>query len=153
MGSSITETLEAYEKRWRAIDIQAWRAAPGFKELCTFCGVAFLSTPFFLITFLFVPVLGQILVGLSLLLSITYFRLRRSWKITAAWSMGAIMSAILIALTAQPLRYSLDFVLFVLLALGIPYCLAYCAFIGVRIWGLQNPGAPTSAAAHDGHSS
>lgn len=101
-----------------------------------FLGLTF--TPFLIMTFLFIPVLGQLLVGAGVLSTFYYFRLRRAWPPFLAWSLGVLVALTLTALAGQFLRGRLDLSLFVFLALGIPAAIAYLLIVGSLIWRFFN---------------
>lgn len=95
-------------------------------------------SPFLAMTFMFIPVLGQLLVGTGLIVTLYYFRLRRSWMLFLSWSLGALIAFGLTILAAHTLRGRLDVALFFLLALGLPLSICYLVVAGAMIWRFVN---------------
>jgi len=89
-------------------------------------------------TFLFVPVLGQILAALISLLVLYYLWLRRSFKLTFAVGGGAALALLLLLIVTRLIPNHLDVVLFILMGTGIPVCIFLLIGVGFLIWRATN---------------
>jgi hypothetical protein len=98
---------------------------------------ACLFTPFFFVTFFVLPMMGQIIVGLALLITAVYFYYRRSILSLISGLTGCGAFALLTFNTIQAIKYHLEVPLFIFLVLGVPITAGYCIFVASRIWILR----------------
>ena len=106
------------------------------REIGLTLGVSLAVTPFFLTTFFVLPMIGQVVVGCSLGMSLLYLWVRRSILVALATIIGSGSFAIFTYLTIQGLKDRLDVALFIFLVLGVPVASFFCMFMGMRIWAL-----------------
>ncbi|MBX7137373.1 MAG: hypothetical protein K1X83_05265 [Oligoflexia bacterium] len=93
-----------------------------------------ISTPFLIMTAIFIPVLGQLLALLCSIATIYFLRARRSWLVALAIVGGAAAFALILWGGMPVIRPRVDLFLFVLMVLGIPYCLFFSAVMGAAAY-------------------
>ncbi len=115
--------------------------APSISELVATLGVTIFMAPFVVVTFLVIPMMGQITVGFSALITVLYLFYRRSLLVCLAAIGGSVVFWSAIFLTIQAIKNQIGVPLFILTALGIPVCILYSMLIGARIWAIRGGAA------------
>jgi len=133
------QNLKDLEQELRRKIIDENHVPPKAKELRQMFLLSFVSAPFLAMTFMFVPVLGQLLTTLGLITTAFYLKLRRSAKLLLCWILGNVMFFSLLSILMPLIRKRLDVPLFTVLVLGIPYCALYLLIIAYQTWKVANP--------------
>jgi hypothetical protein len=110
---------------------------PSLGELALTAVVTFIMAPFGFVTFMVIPVMGQVTVGFALLLTCIYLFYRRSVAAAAVAIGCSVIFWAVLFLTIQAIKNNLEVVLFFFTATGIPVSAMYCMFIGTRIWSIR----------------
>jgi hypothetical protein len=110
---------------------------PSLREISLTALITVVMAPFGFVTFMVIPVMGQVTVGFALLLTVLYLFYRRSFLVA-----GVALGCLVVFWTAlfmsiQGIKNNLEVVLFFLTATGIPVSAIYCMFIGSRIWSIR----------------
>ena len=129
-------TLAEFE-RYHAARRHRTPPVASFRECVATFLIAGFFTPFFFVTFFVLPMMGQITVGVALLITGIYFFYRRSILAFLAGMAGCSGFAILTFSTIQAIKYHLEVPLFIFLVLGIPITAGYCIFVASRVWILR----------------
>ncbi len=103
--------------------------------------VAFIVTPFFVTSFLFIPFLGQVLPLLALALSLLYFHARRSWKLTLCSTLGCGISFAALSIASQAFLTSAPLGAYVLMGLSVAVSISYIIGISGALWRFYERGA------------
>jgi hypothetical protein len=111
--------------------------APSIFELFATLGITIFMAPFVVVTFLVIPMMGQITVGFSVFVTLLYLFYRRSLLVCLAAFGGSVVFWSAIFLTIQTIKNQIGVPLFILTALGIPVCILYSMLIGARIWVIR----------------
>lgn len=111
--------------------------APSLTELVLTLGVTIFMAPFVVVTFLVIPMMGQITVGFSVLVTALYLFYRRSVLVWVMAVGGSVIFWSALFLSIQGIKNQLAVPLFILTALGIPVCVIYSMLIGARIWAIR----------------
>jgi hypothetical protein len=93
--------------------------------------------PFSFVTFMVIPMMGQVTVGLSFLLTVWYLVSRKSLLAFLTVLGGSILFGMVLFATIQVIKNNLEVPLFFFTATGIPVSAMYCIFIGTRIWTIR----------------
>jgi hypothetical protein len=113
------------------------QTVPELRELAITFALTLFMAPFSFVTFMVIPVMGQITVGLSVLLTVLYLFSRRSWLVALTAVSGTVLFWGLLFVTIQSIKNNLEVPLFFFTATGIPVSAMYCMFIGTRIWTVR----------------
>lgn len=100
--------------------------------------ITFLVTPFMIAKFIFVPVFGQLVTALNLLLLILYFRERRNIKVTLSVIGSAILSFIALALLGGNFAPYLNLFIGTLMTLSIAVSLLVTFLLSYQVVSLRN---------------
>jgi hypothetical protein len=131
-------TLSEYEAYHRA-RIPRISSSISLKEAISAAVITLAILPFWFMMFFNLPVIGQITVGFSLIMTTWFFIVRRSYALFGVVFASALLAAIILANSIQAIKYNIDLPMFLLMALGIPVSAIYCLFIGSRIWAAVHP--------------
>lgn len=126
-------TLAEFERYHAHRRMRPQPVASARECLGTFVTACFF-TPFFFVTFFVLPMMGQIIVGLALIITAIYFYYRRSILALASGFTGFCTFALATFSTIQAIKYHLEVPLFIFLVLGVPITAVYCIFVMSRIW-------------------
>lgn len=110
------------------------------KEVVVTALIPVVVVPFMYVVFFCIPMIGVVTVGFSLFVTTLYLFFRRSIIILGAALLSSGILAGLFFTFIQSLKYRMDVTLFVLIALGIPVCLMYTTFVGMKIWEIRGGG-------------
>ena len=124
-------------EKFHAARLAPVQTTPGLRELVITFALTLFMAPFSFVTFMVIPVMGQITVGLSVLLTILYIVSRRSWLVAVTAVSGTALFWALMFITIQSIKNNLELPLFFFTATGIPVSAMYCMFIGSRIWTVR----------------
>ena len=128
--------LDEFE-RCHADRMSCKQVAPTAFELLITLLVTTTVAPFAFVTFFVIPMMGQITVGLSCALMLTYLRVRSSLLVVGAVVLGiAVFWGALFA-SIQVIKSNLEVPLFFFTATGIPVCAVFCIFVATRIWTIR----------------
>jgi hypothetical protein len=139
-------SLSEYEAYHRA-RVPRISAAISLKEVAVTSLTTLGILPFWFMMFFNLPVIGQITVGFSLIMTAWFFVVRRSWALVGTAFCSTVIATIILASSIQAIKYNIDLPMFLLMALGIPVSAIYCLFIGSRIWAAVNPEDDQKPAA------
>lgn len=95
--------------------------------------ISLFTTPFSVVEFMFVPMLGQLLVLLLLAAALYYFKLERFPKYFLAAISGILLSILLIVLISPHLHMSVIFVLYGILAFSTLLHMILIGWVGAQI--------------------
>ncbi len=129
--------LQAYERLHQAISIEQLPPITQ-RELLRGFMWAFIITPFASLEFLFVPLLGQLLVGLTVLTTLIYLKARASWSMLVAVTLGIVLALALEILIAPLSHNGTRFAIFVFLALATFVMFGALIGVGGALWKLRN---------------
>ena len=110
---------------------------PSLKELCVTLLITLGMAPFAFVTFMVIPIMGQVTVGFAALLTVLYLFFRRSALIALTVLVGSFVFWSVIFGVIQVIKNNLEVPLFFFTATGIPVCAIFCMFIGARIWTIR----------------
>jgi hypothetical protein len=110
---------------------------PSLGELAITALITLIMAPFGFVTFMVIPVMGQVTVGFALLLTCIYLFYRRSLAAAAVTIGCSVLFWTALFLTIQAIKNNLEVLLFFFTAMGIPVSAMYCMFIGTRIWSIR----------------
>lgn len=130
--SQILDTIEKNaHKEFKAQRVKSlpFSAKPGI--------ISFLVTPFMIAKFIYVPVFGQLVTALNLLLLILYFRERRNTKVTVTVIGGAILSFIGLALLGGNFSEYLNLFIGTLMTLSIAVSLLTTFLLSYQVVSLR----------------
>lgn len=126
-------SVEDFERYHAARIVRKLPPASVQEVLCTIIAALFMA-PFTVVTFLVIPVMGQVTVLLSVSLTLLYLYYRRSIVVSLAAIGSTIFFWSLLFITIQAIKNNLEVPLFFFTALGIPVSAMYSMFIASRIW-------------------
>lgn len=107
---------------------------PTLRELVYTLLIALFMAPFTAVTFMVIPIMGQVTVFVSLSLTLLYLYFRRSFLVATAAGLASLIFWIAIFVSIQAIKNRLEVPLFFFTATGIPVSAMYSMFIGARIW-------------------
>lgn len=110
---------------------------PSLRELLLTALITLVMSPFGFVTFMVIPVMGQVTVGFALFLTALYLFYRRSLLVTCVALGCALIFWTALFMSIQGIKNNLEVVLFFLTATGIPVSAMFCMFIGARIWSIR----------------
>jgi hypothetical protein len=110
---------------------------PTIRELLITALLTVVMAPFSFVTFMVIPVMGQITVGFAMLLTAIYIWCRKSVLVALTAGLGALAFWSTLFETIQVIKTNLEVPLFFFTATGIPVSAIYCIFIGTRIWTIR----------------
>ncbi len=125
--------FESYHRR----DIVPAQKRPSFKELSITALITLVMAPFGFVTFMVIPVMGQVTVGFALFVTFLYLFYRRSLAVAAVTIGCSVLFWLALFLSIQGIKNNLEVLLFFYTATGIPVSAMYCMFIGSRIWSIR----------------
>jgi hypothetical protein len=129
-------TLVEFESFHRARQ-QPKQERPTVRELLLTGLLTIVMAPFSFVTFMVIPVMGQITVGFALLLTAIYLCCRKSILVALTAGLGVLAFWSVLFETIQVIKTNLEVPLFFFTATGIPVSAIYCIFIGTRIWTIR----------------
>lgn len=104
------------------------------RELVYTLSIALFMAPFTAVTFMVIPIMGQVTVFVSLSLTLLYLYFRRSVLVAMAAGVASLIFWVAIFVSIQAIKNRLEVPLFFFTATGIPVSAMYSMFIGARIW-------------------
>lgn len=110
---------------------------PTMMELIITLAITLFMAPFVVVTFSVIPMMGQITVGFSVLVTSLYLYYRRSLLVLGTAVGGSLIFWSALFISIQTIKNSIGIPLFIFTALGIPVCVLYTMFIGSRIWTIR----------------
>ena len=113
------------------------QVAPTMIELITTLAITLFMAPFAVVTFSVIPMMGQITVGFSVLVTSLYLYYRRSLLVLGTAVGGSVIFWSVLFVSIQTIKNSIGIPLFFFTALGIPVCVLYTMFVGTRIWTIR----------------
>jgi hypothetical protein len=113
------------------------QVAPTMIELITTLAITLFMAPFAVVTFSVIPMMGQITVGFSVLVTSLYLYYRRSLLVLGTAVGGSVIFWSVLFVSIQTIKNSIGIPLFFFTALGIPVCVLYTMFVGARIWTIR----------------
>lgn len=128
--------LSDFESR-HARDHTKLVSAPGIKELVVTLVVTLAMAPFSFVTFMVIPMMGQVTVGFSFLLTVIYLISRRSALVALTVIGGSAVFWTVLFSSIQAIKNNLEIPLLIFTATGIPVSAMYCMYIGTRIWTVR----------------
>jgi hypothetical protein len=138
VATAMTEQISISEfEKFHADGAVLRQEAPSFRELLVTLAVTLFMAPFSFVTFMVIPIMGQVTVGLSVLLTIWYFVSRRSILVPLTAIGGTVMFWGVMFLVIQGIKNNLEVPLFFFTATGIPVSAMYCIYVGTRIWTVR----------------
>jgi len=110
---------------------------PSIRELLLTAVITIVISPFSFVTFMVIPMMGQVTVGFAFLLTCLYLFYRKSVLVclTALTCFVIFWSGLFLSI--QAIKSNLEVALFFFTAMGIPVSAMYCMFIGARIWSIR----------------
>lgn len=124
-------------ERHHALSLHKELRSPGIRELVITLALTLFMAPFSFVTFMVIPMMGQVTVGLSFLLTVWYLVSRKSLLAFLTVLGGSILFGMVLFATIQVIKNNLEVPLFFFTATGIPVSAMYCIFIGTRIWTIR----------------
>ena len=113
------------------------QGAPTMMELILTLATTLFMAPFVVVTFSVIPMMGQITVGFSVLVTSLYLYYRKSLLVVGTAVGGSLIFWSVLFVSIQTIKNSIGIPLFFLTALGIPVCVLYTMFVGTRIWTIR----------------
>lgn len=129
--------LVAEFEKFHAAALTRRQKVPTLRELFVTLAVTLIMAPFAFVTFMVIPVMGQVTVGFSVALTLLYIVYRRSLLVALATIGGSLVFWCALFGTIQVIKNNLEVPLFFFTATGIPVCAMYSIFIGTRIWTIR----------------
>ena len=129
-------TVSEFE-RHHASKLVPVQLRPSIKELVLTALVTLVMSPVSFVTFMVIPMMGQVTVGFAALVTGIYLFYRRSFLValTAIGVFVVFWTALFVSI--QAIKNNLEVILFFFTATGIPVSAMYCMFIGSRIWAIR----------------
>jgi len=126
-------SLDLLERQARK---QLFRHAPQVAAISPLRAAAgtFIVTPLAVTAFLFIPFFGQLLAIGSLLISLLYVRITRSWRSLLAGLGGGSASIGVLALASYAFNTQGELLLYFLLASSVAINIAYIVIVAGLIW-------------------
>jgi hypothetical protein len=135
---SMSHQLQLSEfERFHREQLVPTQQRPALGELMLTAIVTLIMSPFGFVTFMVIPVMGQVTVGFALLLTALYLFYRRSLAVALVTIGCSVAFWLTLFLTIQAIKNHLEVLLFFFTATGIPVSAMYCMFIGTRIWSIR----------------
>lgn len=106
-------------------------------ELVVTLATTLFMAPFVVVTFSVIPMMGQITVGFSVLVTSLYLYYRKSLLVVGTAVGGSLIFWSVLFVSIQTIKNSIGIPLFFFTALGIPVCVLYTMFVGTRIWTIR----------------
>jgi hypothetical protein len=113
------------------------QGAPTMMELILTLATTLFMAPFVVVTFSVIPMMGQITVGFSVLVTSLYLYYRKSLLVVGTAVGGSLIFWSVLFVSIQTIKNSIGIPLFFFTALGIPVCVLYTMFVGTRIWTIR----------------
>lgn len=113
------------------------QGAPTMMELVVTLATTLFMAPFVVVTFSVIPMMGQITVGFSVLVTSLYLYYRKSLLVVGTAVGGSLIFWSVLFVSIQTIKNSIGIPLFFFTALGIPVCVLYTMFVGTRIWTIR----------------
>ena len=113
------------------------QGAPTMMELILTLATTLFMAPFVVVTFSVIPMMGQITVGFSVLVTSLYLYYRKSLLVVGTAVGGSLIFWSVLFVSIQTIKNSIGIQLFFFTALGIPVCVLYTMFVGTRIWTIR----------------
>ena len=113
------------------------QGAPTMMELILTLATTLFMAPFVVVTFSVIPMMGQITVGFSVLVTSLYLYDRKSLLVVGTAVGGSLIFWSVLFVSIQTIKNSIGIPLFFFTALGIPVCVLYTMFVGTRIWTIR----------------
>jgi hypothetical protein len=110
---------------------------PSLREISLTALITLMMAPFGFVTFMVIPVMGQVTVCFALFLTFLYLFYRRSFVVAGVALGCSLVFWSALFMSIQAIKNNLEVVLFFLTATGIPVSAIYCMFIGARIWSIR----------------
>ena len=129
-------TVSEFE-RHHASKLVPVQLRPSMKELVMTALVTLIMSPVSFITFMVIPMIGQITVGFAALITGIYLFYRRSFLVALTAVGFFIVFWTMLFVSIQAIKNNLEVILFFFTATGIPVSTMYCLFIGSRIWAIR----------------
>ncbi|MFN4896589.1 MAG: hypothetical protein ACK5GN_13250 [Pseudomonadota bacterium] len=124
-------------KRFNARKLVSVPQLPSLRELLITAGVTLVIASFGFITFLGIPVMGQVTIGFALFLAVLHL-FYRSLALVALTALScAAVAWTALFLSIKGIKNNREVLLFFWTATGIPVAAMCCMFIGARIWSIQ----------------
>lgn len=129
-------TVSEFE-RHHASKLVPVQLRPSMKELVLTALVTLVMSPVSFVTFMVIPMMGQITVGFAALISGIYLFYRRSFLVALTAIGCFVVFWTMLFVSIQAIKNNLEVLLFFFTATGIPVSAMYCMFIGSRIWAIR----------------
>ena len=113
------------------------QGAPTMMELILTLATTLFMAPFVVVTFSVIPMMGQITVGFSVLVTSLYLYYRKSLLVVGTAVGVSLIFWSVLFVSIQTIKNSIGIPLFFFTALGIPVCVLYTMFVGTRIWTIR----------------
>ena len=113
------------------------QGAPTMMELILTLATTLFMATFVVVTFSVIPMMGQITVGFSVLVTSLYLYYRKSLLVVGTAVGGSLIFWSVLFVSIQTIKNSIGIPLFFFTALGIPVCVLYTMFVGTRIWTIR----------------
>jgi len=129
-------TVSEFE-RHHASKLVPVQLRPSIKELVITALITLIMSPVSFVTFMVIPMMGQVTVGFAALVTGIYLFYRRSFLVALTAIGVFVVFWTVLFVSIQAIKNNLEVILFFFTATGIPVSAMYCMFIGSRIWAIR----------------
>lgn len=137
-SADMSEGLQLSEfERFHRGNITPVQKRPSFKELAITALITLAMAPFGFVTFMVIPVMGQVTVGFAILVTCLYLFYRKSIAVAGVTIGCTVLFWMALFLSIQAIKSNLEVLLFFFTATGIPVSAMFCMFVGSRIWSIR----------------